>query len=170
MPLAPKQPSDGYSGRDSPTAALPLSATSRGRAVTLLLFTGIVMACFVMLALTDPVWGGQPRGGTAACGAALFAVPLIFLCLTTRRIPAGREAAEVPEEAERKQRRSGALTVVAAVLWAMAALFWYLTFAGVDARWSLDPILLAVPLTIYPFLVFFVRPTHSAKRLEEPGT
>lgn len=158
MPLPPTQPS----GRQGPSFSLPLSATSLGRAVTLLLFTGTVVAFFAVLALADPVWGGKSRGATAALGAVLFAVPFVFLWLAIRRIPAGREGAEG------NRRRPAALALVAAVLWAMAALFWYLTVAGVDARWSVDPILLAVPLTVYPFLVFS-RPPHSARRLEEPG-
>lgn len=159
MSRPPNQPS----GRQVPPLAL--SATARGRAVMLLLVTAAVVACFAVLALIDPSWGGKPRGGTAALGAAIFAVPLAFLWLASRRIPAGREAA-----AGKQQRRPGALATVAAVLWAMAGVFWYLTFAGLDARWSVDPILLAVPLTIYPFLAFLARTTQSARRLEEPGT
>lgn len=41
--------------------------------------------------------------------------------------------------------------------------------AGIDARWSVEPILMAVLLTIYPFLAFLAKPTQSTRRFEEPG-
>ena len=50
-------------------------------------------------------------------------------------------------------KKLAALLVIAVLLWLMAGLFWYFALSGSKLRYGMDPLLLAVPLTIYPVLI-----------------
>lgn len=134
----------------------PMSASPRGRATALLVTTGAVIIVFATIALVDPTLGGQRRGFSAGLGAVTFAVVLVGLWVRTRVLPP-RSKANARPGSSALSMNARILLIIAAVLWLMAGLFWYFALAGIDLRYGMDPVLLAVPLSIYPVLVFAAR-------------
>lgn len=138
----------------------PLNASPRGRAAGLMLATAAVVGVFAVIALLNPSLGGQPRGLTAGIGAAIFAVVLVVIWARTRMLRPQRQPKSItagPVVA----RRSVALAVIAAMLWLMAGLFWFFAATGISLRYGMDPVLFAVPLTIYPLLILGARKLQS---------
>lgn len=136
---------------------LPPSAsfcgTVRNRAAALMVATVAVALVFTILALLNLELGGTPRGLTSGIGAVLFAFLLFPLRTKMRRVPPARPATAGTVG----PGPSAALVVVAAVMWAMAGLFWYFAAVGTTARFGIDPVLFAVPLSIYPIVVLWAR-------------
>lgn len=146
----------------------PLNTSPRGRAAGLMLATAAVIVVFAVIALLNPSLGGQPRGVTAWAGAAIFAVVLLAVWARTRILRAPRQPDSItagPVVA----RRAVALAVIAAVLWLMAGLFWFFAAAGISLRYGMDPVLFAVPLTIYPLLLLGARKLQSTDRSKVEG-
>ena len=135
--------------------ASPLSASRRGRLTALMLATGTVAAAFALLALLNPHLGGQPRGPVAGLGAAIFAVVLLGLWLRQGTTASTQVTAVPPRPPSTPGlgKKLAALLVIAVLLWLMAGLFWYFALSGSNLRYGMDPLLLAVPLTIYPVLI-----------------
>ncbi|ALV46266.1 hypothetical protein MB46_13005 [Arthrobacter alpinus] len=148
--------------------ASALNATPRGRAAALMLATGAVVLVFAVMALVNPTLGGQPRGLAAGIGALVFAAVLLLLWMRTRTLPAVQPPGESTEPSLVK-KKAAILATIAVVLWLMAGLFWYFATLGVNLRYGMDPVVLAVPLTIYPLLILGARKLANTARPKVEG-
>ncbi|WP_207343570.1 hypothetical protein [Arthrobacter sp. E3] len=146
----------------SASSSAPFGGTIRGRVAALMVATAAVALVFLIVALLNIELAGTSRRVPAAIGASVFAVLLIPLLAKMRRLPTSPAANAIPV-GPAGPTPSAALIVVAAVMWAMAGLFWYFAAAGVTARFGVDPIIFAVPLSIYPFLVLWAKKLAAHK-------
>ncbi len=126
------------------------SASPRGRAAALLLATAAVVLVFTGIALVNPSIGGQQHSQAAWTGAAVFTAVFVAIWLRAGRLPGSDRGAGLDAGAAKK---TVALAVIAGLLWLLAATCWFLAASGTNLRYGMDPVLFAVPLTIYPLLV-----------------
>jgi peptidoglycan biosynthesis protein MviN/MurJ (putative lipid II flippase) len=140
----------------TPPSPAPLRDTPRGRAVAFLAATAAVVLVFAVFAVLDIQIGGQNRAQAAIAGTVIFAVVFLLGLTRRRRSQDGRE----PEDATRGATK--ALTAVAIILWVLALVCWWLAATGISLRFGADPVLFAVPLTVYPGLILWAwNPRHA---------
>lgn len=137
-----------------------LATSARGRVVATLTVTVSVAVIFGLLALTNPYLGGHSHAPATIVGAGIFFIFSILLYRRLQRTDPQQQVRVLPSNAR------FAVLVIALVLFLLAALMWFFSFAGIQLRFGLDPVFLAVPLSIYPFLALWgAKPTqpHTIK-------